>query len=30
MEVFGKGEKESFRAAWTGGVGRQDCRGKGH
>jgi hypothetical protein len=30
MEEFGKGEKESFGAVWTGGIGRQDCRGKGH
>ena len=29
MGEFGKGEKESFRAEWTGGIGRQDCRKKG-
>ena len=30
MGEFGKREKESFRAAWTAEIGRQDCRGKGH
>ena len=29
MGEFGKGEKESFGAVWTGGIERQDCRKKG-
>ncbi len=29
MGEFSKGEKESFRAAWTAEIGRQDCREKG-
>ena len=30
MGEFGKGEKESFGAAWTAEIGRQDRRWTGH